>query len=353
MRALPRTITWEDGIVKIVDQTLLPKKLKIIDCRTADEILDAIKSMKIRGAPAIGIAAAMALAMVAKQNEKEDKQILINRVYETMNKIKNSRPTARNLFWAVERIMRVIDVRKDSAQIANDIVNEALRMAEEDVLTNMKIGEIGEKLINNGDNILTYCNAGTFATVYYGTALGIIRSAWRNNKKIHVFVAETRPQLQGARITAFELKAEGIPFTLITDNMIGFLMQKNKIDKVFVGADRILSDGTVYNKIGTYTIAVLSKVHNIPFYVAAPSTTFDLQSKINDIKIEERSADEVVKVLSKYRIAPKGINALNYAFDITPPSYVTGIITEKGIILPPFNENIPKTIKGYNNFSPN
>jgi len=344
MGKLPRTIIWENGVVKMVDQTLLPKKLKIIECRTVDEILDAIKSMKIRGAPAIGVAAAMTIAMVAKQNENENKRILISKIYETIDKIRNSRPTARNLFWAIERITRVIDLRKDSIQIANDIINEALRIAEEDVLMNMKIGEIGEKLINDGDNILTYCNAGTFATAYYGTALGIIRSAWRNNKKIHVFVAETRPQLQGARITAFELKAEGIPLTLVTDNAIGFLMQKKKISKVFVGADRILCDGTTYNKIGTYTIAVLSKVHNIPFYVAAPSTTFDLQSRVDDVKIEERSADEVVKVLSRYRIAPKGINVLNYAFDITPPSYVTGIITEKGIILPPFNENIPKIL---------
>jgi len=344
MGKLPRTIIWENGIVKMVDQTLLPKKLKIIECRTVDEILDAIKSMKIRGAPAIGVAAAMTIAMVAKQNENESKQILISKIYETIDKIRNSRPTARNLFWAIERIIKVIDLRKDSIQIVNDIINEALRIAEEDVLMNMKIGEIGEKLINDGDNILTYCNAGTFATVYYGTALGIIRSAWRNNKKIHVFIAETRPQLQGARITAFELKAEGIPLTLVTDNAIGFLMQKKKISKVFVGADRILCDGTIYNKIGTYTIAVLSKVHNIPFYVAAPSTTFDLQSRVDDVKIEERSADEVVKVLSRYRIAPKSINVLNYAFDITPPSYVTGIITEKGIILPPFNENIPKIL---------
>ncbi|MCS7097219.1 MAG: S-methyl-5-thioribose-1-phosphate isomerase [Candidatus Methanomethylicia archaeon] len=344
MSRIPKTIDWVNGIIKIVDQTFLPRKLKIIECRTAEEVIDAIIKMKIRGAPAIGVAAAMAIALTANQFKHEDKDKFLSKIYETAIKVKSSRPTARNLSWAVERILGVINSAKDTSTIANDLLNEALKIADEDINANIKIGEHGEKLIENGDSILTYCNAGSFATVYYGTALSVLRFAWKNGKKIKVFIAETRPQLQGSRITAFELKREGIPVILITDNAIGFLMKRGEINKVVVGADRILTDGTVYNKIGTYTVAILSKVHEIPFYVSAPSSTFDFTSKIDDVIIEERDPEEVTKIMLKYRIAPKGIKALNYAFDITPPDYVTAIITEKGLIHPPFTENIPKIL---------
>lgn len=345
MRELPKTIEWVNGTVRIIDQTLLPKKLKIVECKSADELIDAIVKMKIRGAPAIGIAAAMALALTAKNFSCEEKHLLLMRIYETAKKLRESRPTARNLFWATERILNVIDQNKSSLEIVNDVINEALKMADEDVNINIRIGENGEKLIEDGDSILTYCNAGSLATVYYGTALGVIRSACKKGKRIRVFVAETRPQLQGARLTAFELKREKIPVVLITDNAIGFLMKKGEIDKVIVGADRILADGTTYNKIGTYTIAILSKIHNIPFYVAAPISTFDLQSRKEDVIIEERSPHEVTKVLLKYNIAPRGVKALNYAFDMTPPEYISAIITEKGIITPPFYHNIIKLLE--------
>jgi len=345
MKKLPKTIEWVNGTVRIIDQTLLPKKLKIIECRSADEIIDAIIKMKIRGAPAIGIAAAMAIALTAKNFSSMDKSSLLTKIYEVIKKLKESRPTAKNLTWAIERILNVIEPEKEVSVIVNSIINEALKMAEEDVNNNIKIGEIGEKLIEDGDSILTYCNAGSLATVYYGTALGVIRSAWKKGKKIQVFVAETRPLLQGARLTTFELKNEGIPVTLITDNAIGFLMQKGEINKVIVGADRILADGTVYNKIGTYTIAILSKTHNVPFYVAAPSSTFDFSSKKDDVIIEERSPYEVTKIMLKYNIAPKGIKVLNYAFDVTPPEYVSAIITEKGIIFPPLQDNIQEILR--------
>ncbi|MEM2136454.1 MAG: S-methyl-5-thioribose-1-phosphate isomerase [Candidatus Methanomethylicia archaeon] len=344
MKKLPQTIEWVNGIVRIVDQTVLPKKLKIIECKTENEIIDAIIKMKVRGAPAIGAAASMALALTAKRYMHERKEEFIEKLYETSEKLKKTRPTAINLFWAINRILQIIDKNKTTVEIANDIINETTKIVEEDIKANNMIGENGEKLIENGDKILTYCNAGSLATVYYGTALGVIRSAWKNGKNINIFVAETRPQLQGARITAFELKRERIPFFLITDNMIGLLMQKGMINKVIVGADRILYDGTTYNKIGTYTIAVLSKHHNIPFYVAAPFSTFDFKSSKDDVKIEERSPEEVTKVLLKYNIAPKRTKALNYAFDMTPPEYITAIITDKGIIFPPYIENIRKKL---------
>ncbi len=340
---LPKTIEWADGKVKIIDQSKLPQKLEIIECEDADRIVKAIVKMEIRGAPAIGAAAAMALALTAYKSRGETREVIMRRIWETAEKLRRTRPTARNLFWAIERIISRIEGEKDGKRIAEKVIQEALRIMREDIEINMRIGENGAKLIEDGDTILTYCNAGSLATVYYGTALGVIRTAWKQGKKIKVVAAETRPKLQGARLTTYELMMDKIPVTLVTDNTIGLLMQRGVIDKVIVGADRILKDGTTYNKIGTYMVAVLAEKHGKPFYVAAPTTTFDLKSTRREVEIEERSPEEV-KEICGCKIAPEEVPALNYAFDMTPPEYISAIITEKGNIYPPYRENIMKIL---------
>lgn len=341
---LPKTIEWKNGKVILINQQKLPGKLEFIETEKPERIAKAIKTMEIRGAPAIGAAAALAIALTAYHTKARTFKELINELSKTADMIRKTRPTARNLFWATERIMnKARKMKGEVKEIIEAIINEALEILREDEETNMKIGENGAKLIEDGDTILTYCNAGSLACVYYGTALGVIRSAWKQGKKIRVIAPETRPKLQGARLTTYELKMDGIPVTLITDNSIGLLMQKGEIDKVIVGADRILSDGTTYNKIGTYTIAILAKHHEIPFYVAAPKSTFDLKATRKQVEIEIRNPKEVTEICG-CKIAPKGINVINYAFDMTPPELITAIITEKGIIHPPFKENIPKTL---------
>jgi len=340
----PKTIEWMDGVVKLIDQTKLPSKLEFIECRTVERIAKAIKNMEVRGAPAIGAAAAFALALAAHHSKSLSINDLILEIKRAAEIIRETRPTARNLFWAIERILRKIEgFSGEINELRNLVINEALKIADEDVKSNLSIGEYGAQLIEDGDVILTYCNAGSLATVYYGTALGVIRSAWKQGKKIKVIAAETRPKLQGARLTCFELMYEGIPVTLVTDNSIGLLMQKGLISKVIVGADRILRDGTVYNKIGTYMVAVLANRHNIPFYVAAPKSTFDLTSTRDQIIIEEREKEEVTEICG-CKIAPEGVNVINYAFDMTPPELVSAIITELGIIYPPYEENIRKIL---------
>ncbi|MCS7386485.1 MAG: S-methyl-5-thioribose-1-phosphate isomerase [archaeon GB-1867-005] len=337
---LPKTIEWKNGVVRLIDQTKLPSKLEFIECKNAERIASAIRNMEIRGAPAIGAAAAMALALTAYHSKAESADKLMKELKEAAELIRSTRPTAKNLFWAVERVLNAAEKCHDNLNsMVKAVIDEALRIAEEDVEANLAIGMHGAQLIDDGDTILTYCNAGSLATVYYGTALGVIRAAWTQGKKIRVIAPETRPKLQGARLTCFELLEEGIPVTLITDNSIGFLMQKGKIDKVIVGADRILQDGTTYNKIGTYTIAVLAEKHGIPFYVAAPTSTFDLTSTRDKVKIEERSPDEVRRICG-CQIAPERVDVINYAFDMTPPELITAIITEVGVIRPPYRESI-------------
>lgn len=341
---LPKTIEWKEGKVILINQQKLPSKLEFIETEKPERIAEAIRTMEIRGAPAIGAAAALALALSAYHTKARNREELISELSKTADMIRKTRPTARNLFWAIERIMNKAKKTRGSIhQIIREIVNEALKILREDEEINMKIGENGAKLIEDGDTILTYCNAGSLACVYYGTALGVIRSAWKQGKKIKVIAPETRPKLQGARLTTFELKMEGIPVTLITDNTIGLLMQKGKISKIVVGADRILSDGTTYNKIGTYTVAILAKYHKIPFYVAAPKSTFDLKATREQVEIEKRNPKEVTEICG-CKIAPDGIDVLNYAFDMTPPELITAIITEKGVIYPPFKKNIPKIL---------
>lgn len=314
-----RPIIWDDDKKELIliDQRKLPNKLEYFICKTYEDVAYAIKDMVVRGAPAIGISGAYGLALA---------EIKGDNIYKAYEVLKNTRPTAVNLFWALDRCLNAYKEGKS-------ILDEAKKIHEEDIETCKKIGMIGEKLIEDGDTILTHCNAGALATSAYGTALSVIRFAFYNGKNIRVIADETRPRLQGAKLTAFELNYEGIPVKVITDNTAGFLMQKGEVDKIIVGADRILADGTVYNKIGTYSLAVLAKYHNIPFYVAAPLSTFDLKSKEEDVIIEERDEKEVAYI-DGVRIVPEGVGCYNYAFDKTPPNLITAIITEKGIVKP-------------------
>lgn len=300
------------------------------ECR---EVASAIRDMKIRGAPLIGVAAAYALALTAYNSRAETKTELINEIGESARLLEKTRPTAVNLFWAVDRIMRKARETAGTARaVAKAVVEEANKMADEDVEANRKMGEHGSVLLNNGDVILTHCNAGSLATVDYGTALGVIRVAWEQGKKVSVVATETRPKLQGARLTTYELKREGIPVTLITDGMVGYAMQKKLVNKVIVGADRIVRDAVI-NKIGTFGVAVLAHEHEVPFYVAAPASTFDLSHSASEVVIEERNPEEVTH-FGTQKIAPDEVKVLNPAFDITPMRYVTAVICEDGVLSP-------------------
>ena len=326
-----RTIEWREGTVITIDQMRLPHETVFLELKICDDVAEAIKTMKIRGAPLLGAAAAFALALSAYHSKAEDKEELIDELENAAEILKETRPTAVNLFWAIDRILDKARGFSGSARdLASFVVEEAQRIADEDAAANRSIGRFGSELIRDGDVILTHCNAGALATVEYGTALGVIRAAWEQGKRIKVVATETRPKLQGARLTAYELKRDGIPVTLITDSMVGYVMYKRLVSKVIVGADRIVQDAVI-NKIGTYTIAVLAKEHDIPFYVAAPKSTFDLAHTSADIVIEERPSEEVMYVGSQ-RIAPEEVNVLNPAFDITPLKYVTAIICEDGIL---------------------
>jgi len=328
-----RTIEWQNGVVITIDQTKLPRELVYLKMKKCHEVASAIKNMKLRGAPLIGVAAAYGLALSAYHSKAERKEDLIKEIEESAEMLKRTRPTAVNLFWAIDRIVeKAREASGDAKAVAKVVVDEAQRMADEDVETNRKIGEHGSKLIDDGDVVLTHCNAGSLATVDYGTALGVIRAAWEQGKKVSVIVTETRPKLQGARLTAYELKRDGIPVTLITDSMVGYVMSRQMVDKVFVGADRIVRDAVI-NKIGTYTIAVLAHEHGIPFYVAAPTSTMDLSHTSKEAVIEERNPEEVTRILSQ-KIAPEGVKAMNPAFDVTPMRYVSAIVTEKGVLSP-------------------
>jgi len=327
---IKRTIEWRNGTVATIDQTKLPHETVVLEMRSCDEVADAIKIMKIRGAPLLGVAAAFALALTAYNSKAKSKEELIKELEKSAETLKRTRPTAVNLFWAMDRILaKSKNFFGDTKELIAFVVDEAQKIADEDAAANHLIGKYGAKLIHDGDVILTHCNAGALATVEYGTALGVIRAAWEQGKKIKIIATETRPKLQGARLTTYELKKEGIPVTLITDGMVGYVMYKRLVSMVVVGADRIVTDAVI-NKIGTFTIAVLAKEHNIPFYVAAPKSTFDFSRKSDEVVIEERKPEEVTHAGS-YRIAPEGINVLNPAFDITPFDYVTAIVCEDGV----------------------
>jgi len=328
-----RTIEWKDGVVTTVDQTKLPNQTVLLKMTSCDEVVKAIKTMQIRGAPLLGVAAAYGLALTAYYSKVGDRGRLIEELSASAQFLKTTRPTAVNLFWAIDRVMEKAKKTEGNAMVVvRAVVEEAQRIAAEDVDVNWRIGEHGSALLDDGDTILTHCNAGSLATVDYGTALGVIRTAWRNGKGIKVIATETRPLLQGARLTVYELLRDSIPVTLITDSMVGYVMAKGLVNKVVVGADRVVKDAVV-NKIGTYTIAVIAHEHGVPFYVAAPKSTFDISRLARDVVVEERSTEEVVK-FGGVQVAPKGVSAFNPAFDVTPMKYVTAIICEEGPLSP-------------------
>lgn len=333
------TVAWKNDSVVFIDQTKLPNKLVYVRCKDYKEVADVIRKLVVRGAPAIGVSAAFGLALAAQQSNAKTLTELMTDLDNAFKVLHATRPTAVNLFWALERVMAKGMQAKTVQEVKRVVLDEALKMAEEDVETNRKIGAHGLKLFKDGDMVLTHCNAGSLATVAYGTALGVIRAARESGKRLSVIATETRPVMQGSRLTAFELLHDGIDVSLITDTAVGHMMARGAINHVIVGADRVLHTGHVFNKIGTYQVAILANKHNVPFYVAAPLSTFDFESNPEDVIIEDRSADEVVKV-GKKRIAPKGVRVFNPAFDMTPPELITGIITQKGILTPPFDKNL-------------
>jgi methylthioribose-1-phosphate isomerase len=329
-----RSIEWrENGVIVIIDQTKLPNEVVLEELKSSSEMASAIKEMKVRGAPLIGVSAAYGLALTAFHSKAEKREDLMRELKESAEALRKTRPTAVNLFWAIDRVMKKAQKTSGSKEaLAEAVIAEARKMADEDVEVNRKMGKYGAQLIEDGDVVLTHCNAGSLATVDYGTALGVVRAAVEEGKKVKVFADETRPKLQGARLTCYELKRDGIPVTLISDSMVGYVMSKGLVDKVVVGADRIVKDA-VLNKIGTYNVAVLAKEHGIPFYVAAPTSTMDSTITSKEAVIEERNPEEVTNIRSE-RIAPEGVEVLNPAFDITPLEYVDAVITEEGIIYP-------------------
>ncbi|WP_455368314.1 S-methyl-5-thioribose-1-phosphate isomerase [[Eubacterium] cellulosolvens] len=334
-----RTVKWKNGKVVMIDQTKIPDKLTYVSCRTYKDVANAIKTMVVRGAPAIGVSAAMGLGLVALNSKAKTKEIFLKELESAASKLAATRPTAVNLSWALKEIIKVAkQSSNDTKKIKILIIRKAIQMAEDDVQANLRIGKHGEPLLDNDDTVLTHCNAGALATVGYGTALAPIRTSVKQGKRIKVIASETRPRLQGARLTAFELSRDGIPVKIITDNMIGYFMRQGIVDKVIVGADRIVNDG-VFNKIGTYTLAITSRYHKIPFYVAAPISTFDLLNYSNDIVVEKRSTRELTHISNK-RIYPKNVDAMNPAFDFTPFDLVDGIITDRGVLNKPVKDKI-------------
>jgi methylthioribose-1-phosphate isomerase len=334
------TIKWDENKVVMIDQRELPAEEVYVECYDADQVAEAIEKMIIRGAPAIGVAAAFGVALgVRRIDRNESREDEFHRI---IHRLEKTRPTARNLFWALERMNKTFEENRSLAlsQLKERLTQEALRIEEEDIETNRKIGFHGKDLVEDGHTILTHCNAGALATAGYGTALGVIRAAFHEGKKICVFVDETRPFFQGARLTCWELHRENIPVVLITDNMAGHFMQQGEISLVITGADRITRNGDAANKIGTYPLAVLAREHGIPFYVAAPLSTIDFNlEEGSEIPIEERDPAEVKEIGGRCLTVP-GIKVKNPAFDVTPAKYISAIITEKGIAQPPYGESL-------------
>lgn len=333
------TVAWKNDSVVMIDQTKLPNKLVYIRCRDYKEVASAIKNLVVRGAPAIGVTAAFGLALAAIQSNSKTLSELMADLDIAFKVLQSTRPTAINLFWALRRVMEKSRGKKSVGEVKNAILDEALKMAKEDIEINKQIGMNGAKLFEDGDVIMTHCNAGSLATAAYGTALGVIRTAKEDGKRVSVIVTETRPVMQGSRLTTFELHHDDIDVSLIPDTAVGYMMSKKVIKRVIVGADRVLRTGHVFNKIGTYQVAIMANIHEIPFYVAAPLSTFDFENTPEDVVIEERSIDEVIKIGRK-RIVPRGVRVFNPAFDMTPPELITGIITEKGVLKPPFGKNL-------------
>jgi methylthioribose-1-phosphate isomerase len=345
METLERTIEWHDGTVLMIDQRVLPLHYEIKTYTTYQGVAEAIHTMVIRGAPAIGAAAGFGMALAGLQSQATTRADLRRDLEEAAEVLRQSRPTAVNLFWAIDRMLKTSEpFTVDEMRAA--LIAEAQQIADEDVEINKRMAEYGAALIKDGDTILTHCNTGALAVVDYGTALGVIRRAHAQGKRIQVFADETRPRLQGARLTAWELMRWGIDVTLIADNAAGHYMRRGDIDICFVGSDRTTANGDVANKIGTYKVAVLAKENGIPFYPVVPTSTIDLSLAHGDlIPIEERDAREVTEI-DGVRIAPIGVKVGNPAFDVTPHKYVTGIVTENGIAYPPFEISLPRVIQG-------
>lgn len=345
------TISWSNGSVKIIDQTLLPKKLKFVYCRDVKTLWKAIKKLSIRGAPALGVAAAFGILLGIKNDKSKDTKKFINKVKKICDYIGTSRPTAVNLFNALDDMKRILDDNKSASvnELKRSLRKKAFEIFEEDRWVCREMGNFGAKLIKSNQTVMTVCNAGALATVDYGTALGVMYSAKKKGKKFKVYATETRPLLQGARLTTWELLREKIDTTLICDNMAATVMKQGKINAIFTGADRIAANGDTANKIGTYSLAVLAKHHGIPLYVVAPRSTFDLKIKTGkQIPIEERRKEEVLG-FSNSKTAPDKVKVFNPAFDVTDNKLITAIITEAGIIYPPFKSNIKKAFSKYNN----
>jgi len=336
-----KTIEWKDKSVVMIDQTKLPDELIFVTYTDYNDVANAIRTLVIRGAPAIGVAGAFGLALAALQSKATTKEDMIKDLEQAKKILFETRPTAVNLAWGLNKMMNVAKNSQNINEIKESIVEAATTLAEDDVKINKAMGKNGAVLFDNNDTIMTHCNAGALATVAYGTALGVVRAIKESGKNIKVIATETRPVMQGSRLTTFELKHEGIDVSLIPDTAVGYTMANGLINKIVVGADRILSTGHVFNKIGTYQIALIAKQHNIPFYVAAPLSTFDLNSNTEDVVIEQRKSSEVTSIGNK-KTAPDGINVINPAFDMTPPELISGIITEKGVIRQPYEESIKK-----------
>ena len=341
------TIKWDGDSVILIDQRILPSKEEYVICREAAEVAQAIVDMVVRGAPAIGVTAAFGIVLGLKESGAPDVDKARLRLLELVELLGSTRPTAVNLFWAIDRMKRRFEILAPSGvkMLIEGLEREALDIQREDIELNRKMGLYGAELVPDGSRILTHCNAGALATAGYGTALGVIRAAVDSGKKVEVYADETRPFLQGARLTAWELHKDSIPVTLITDNMAGYLMAKGKVEMVIVGSDRIASNGDVANKIGTYSVAVLAKEHGLPFYVVAPTSTFDLSIGSGDeIPIEERLPEEVTHVQG-VRIAPEGVTVANPAFDVTPNRLVSAIVCENGVARAPYTESLPQLSK--------
>jgi len=336
-----RTVEWKNNKVIMIDQTKLPNNLVFVEYDDYNQVARAIKNLVVRGAPAIGVSGAFGLALAVLQSDSSTKENLISDLQKAKQVLFETRPTAVNLGWGLEQIMQVAQSGNSVEEIKDLVINEAKKMADNDIEINKTMGKFGAELFDNNDTIMTHCNAGALATVAYGTALGVIRATKESGKNIKVIATETRPIQQGSRLTTFELKHDGFDVSLIPDTAVGYSMTNGLVDKVVVGADRIVRTGHVFNKIGTYQVATMAKQHGIPFYVAAPLSTFDMQTDAKDVIIEMRKGIEVTGT-GDNKTAPDGINVINPAFDMTPPELISGIITEKGVAKPPFEESNKK-----------
>ena len=335
-----RPIQWVGNKLELLDQTLLPQEQVYVSVGRYQEAVEAIRNMRVRGAPAIGVTAAYAMAIAARQIEPADRAEFLNRLNEAAAEITSARPTAVNLHWAARRMLRVAEAERDVENVPSRLLAEAQLIEEEDQEINRRMGDFGKDLLPEGGGVLTHCNTGALATSGYGTALGVIRASWEEGKRFQVYNTETRPFLQGARLTSWEFQQLGIPATLIVDSAAGMLMERGRIGCVITGADRIAANGDTANKIGTYSLAVLARENGIPFYVAAPTSTIDMSLVTGgEIQIEERPVEEVTQIQGVLT-APPGVSVINPAFDVTPHAYISAIITETGVSRPPYQESL-------------